>query len=936
MAGSVITEPHGKPFETDAMMQLLRDIHSARTAARVLLFFWLVFVIRFHPAHALDPGRDADEYIIRTWSVGEGLPQNSVTAIVQTRDGYVWLGTYSGLVRFDGVSFEILNRWNTPGLKNDRISTLYEDGEGTLWVGTYGGGLSGLRAGEWQAHTTREGLSNDYVTCLLRDRGGTLWIGTEDGLNRLAGEEIAAFSTWHGLAGNSITSLVEDAGGRLLIGTLDGGVSVLEDPASDDFKPYADVAVRVVNALAAGAKGQLYIGALKGLDVIYNGEVRHYSREDGLSSNSVSALLASENGDVWVGLVAGGLEVLRNGEFMNLAEEAGFPDDPVHALLEDRDGSIWAGTDTRGLVQIKDPVVEVITTRDGLTDGEIRAVLEDREGNLWVGTGGNGLCQVRDGRVISVHNTMTGLPSSRIRCLLDAGSGAVWVGTEGGGLSRLSDGAVTTLTTRDGLSSNDVTALLEDGSGTLWIGTARGLNRLKDGRIRAYDRTTNLGGAYIRTLLENDRGILHVGTREGLIKFYDRTPLPLYINEDGIEPDVLSIHEDSGGVLWIGTAGNGLIRYEENEVVAYTTREGLFDNHIFSIAEDAAGDFWFGSYVGVFRIRREQLDALRTGAISRLTPALYDEAEGLRNRQCTFEGEPSACGGGDGRLYFPTIEGVAVFDPEGLDEAGSPPRAIIEGMVADNVPVPETDSHLSGRPLVVQFRFTALDFLAPCKVRFEYRLEGFDEDWNRLGPDSPRTAYYFNLEPGEYVFRVRAAGNRGIWDEAGASFGFRIVKPFYRRPHLYAIVLGAIAVGAGAYAASRRKKQTRPEKYSTSALPDERVEEVLPKLERLMEKDKVFLDAELNLQQLARKVGIHYNYLSRIINEKFGLSYNDYVNGYRIQEARRMLADPEHAEKTILDIAYDTGFYSKSVFNTAFKKITGMTPSQYRKQCKKH
>lgn len=929
----MITERPGKPFETDAMMQLLRDIRLTRIPAGVLLFLCIHFTVCILTARALDPGRAPDEYIISTWGVGEGLPQNSVTAIAQTRDLYIWLGTHSGLARFDGVSFEIFNRWNTPGLMNDRISVLYEDGEGTLWVGTYGGGFSGLRQGGWQAYMTRDGLSNDYVTCLLRDRSGTLWIGTEDGLNRLRDGEISSFSTWHGLSGNSITSLAEDAGGRLLIGTLDGGVSVLEDLASGDFKPYQDLGVRVVNAIATDAKGRLFIGALKGLYVVYDGEVSHYSRENGLSSNSVSSLVPSRNGDLWVGLSAGGLDLLRNGEFVNFAEETRYPDDPVHAVLEDLDGSIWVGTDTRGLVQIKVPIVHALTAGDGPIDGEIQAVLEDGVGDLWVGTGGSGLCQVRNGRVMRVHNTMTGLPSSRIRCLHGARDGALWTGTEGGGLSRLSDGAVSTLTTRDGLSSNDVTALLEDGSGTLWIGTAQGLNRLKDGRIRAYDRNTYLGRAFIRTLFENDRGILHVGTREGLVKFYDRTPLPLYINEDGIEPDILSIYEDSGGVLWIGTAGNGLIRYEENEVVAYTTREGLFDNHIFGIAEDAAGDLWFGSYVGVFRVRREQLDAIRTGAITRLTPALYDEAEGLRNRQCTFEGEPSACRGRDGRLYFPTIEGVAVFDPAGLDEEGAPPRAVIEGMVADNVPVTETDSDLSEAPLVVQFRFTALDFLSPSKVRFEYRLEGFDEDWNHLDIGSPRTAYYFNLDPGDYVFRVRAAGNQGKWDEAGASFGFRILKPFYKRPHVYAVALAAVAAGAGAYVASRRKKRPKPEKYKTSALPDERVEEVLPKLQRLMEKDRVFLDAELNLQQLARKVGIHYNYLSRIINEKFGLSYNDYINGYRIEEAKRMLADPGQAGRTILDIAYDTGFYSKSVFNTAFKKVTGMTPSQYRKKC---
>ena len=918
------------PFEIDAMIQSPRDLRGGSAAAVALTLFCVLSLDCPPPAHALDPALDPAGYIIESWGLGEGLPQNSVTAVIQTRDGYIWLGTHSGLVRFDGQDFSIFNRWNTPELRSDRITALHEDEEGSLWVGTYGGGLHMLRGGAWRAYTEHEGLSNDFVTSMGGGAHG-LWVGTEDGLNRIAGGDVTSFGTWHGLSGNSITSIARGADGRLIVGTLDGGVSLLENPDSGDFKPHDRIDARAVTALQVDGAGRLYVGTLRGLHVVSNGDARRYSREDGLPGNAVSALMASENGDVYIGLAAGGLCLLREGEVIDLTERAGFPDDPVHAVYEDRDGSVWAGCETSGLVRIKAPIVDMITTRNGLTGDEIRAVLEGASGNLWIGTAEGGLCMVQEGRVVRVLDRADGLPSSSILCLLEDRSGTLWIGTEGC-LGALRSGTIRTFKAGDGLSSNEVTALLEDRSGTLWIGTSRGLNRLRDGVIRAYDRTTGLGTACIRTLLESEHGVLHVGTREGLIKFYDHTPLPLCINEEGIEPDVLCIHEDAAGVLYIGTFGNGLVRYEENEVTVYTNREGLVDNHVFSIAEDTAGDFWLTSYVGVSRIRRNDLEAVRTGAVSRLTPALYDEAEGLGNRQCTYEGEPSSSWGRDGRLYCPTVEGTAVIDPVELCGAGTPPQAIIERMMADDVPVLEGDSDLPGSPHVVQISFTALDFLAPGKVRFEYKLEGFDEDWSRLGPGSPRTAYYFNLDPGEYVFRVRAAGNQGIWDETGASFGFRIMKPLYKQPVLYVAILGAVAAGAAAYAVNRRKRRPRPEKYSTSALPDEKVEEVLPKLKRLMEEEKVFLDAELNLQRLAGKVGIHYNYLSRIINEKFGVSYNDYVNGYRIEEAKQMLVDPGHAEKTILDIAYDTGFYSKSVFNTAFKKLTGMTPSRYRKK----
>ena len=916
-------------------MNLFHKDMLAQTAVALAALVLALLSAYAPPAGALDPGRAPEEYIARAWGVGQGLPQNSVTALLQTRDGYIWLGTYSGLVRFDGVAFRIFNRWNTPDLKNDQVTALHEDPDGGLWVGTYGGGASYRHEGEWSHYSSLEGLSNDFVTAILSDARGAVWVGTEDGLNRISGGAITAYSKWNGLAGNSITSLALDARGGLLVGALDGGLSVLEDLDSGQFKPHELMAARAVHAVAADRQGRIWVGAFNGLHVLQDGQVRHYSKSDGLTGNSIQAISQDRNGDIWIGPAAGGLNLLRGGGVLSLPESSGFPGDPVHAILEDRDGSIWVGTDTRGLVQVRDPRVEMITSRDGLTGDEIRAVLRDREGTLWVGTEQDGVCLVRDCQVTRVLNTSTGLPANSIRCLYEDENGYMWIGTGGAGLARVRGGEVSTFTVRDGLSSNDITTVIEDGSGTLWIGTARGLNRIRDGAIRAYDRTTDLGSAHIRTLFESSRGVLHVGTREGLLKFYDHSPLPLYLNEEGIEPDILCMHEDSAGVLWIGTAGNGLIRYEGNEVTTYATSEGLLDNHIFSIEEDGRGDFWISSYVGVFRIPVSQLEAVRAGVERRFTPALYDEAEGFRNRQCTFEGEPSACSDGQGRLCYPTIEGVAVLDPGELERSGGLPQAIIEGMTADNIPFSGTGHDLGTSPHVVQFRFTALDFLAPEKLRFKYRLAGFEDEYNDLSFRSPRTAYYFNLEPGEYVFMVRAAGNQGIWAEEVASLEFRILKPIYKRPQVYALIMALVGAGATLVAARRRRRQAAPEKYRTSALADEKVEEVLPKLERLMEAEKAYLDADLNLQVLARRVGIHYNYLSRIINEKFGLSYNDYVNGYRIEEAKRRLADPEYAEKTILDIAYDTGFYSKSVFNTAFKKITGMTPSQYRKQSRK-
>jgi ligand-binding sensor domain-containing protein/AraC-like DNA-binding protein len=910
------------------MRRSLTNLQRTAVAAGLLLAALMSFPLS---AACLDPDREPAGYLMRNWNVGDGLPQNSVTSIVQSPDGFIWLGTYSGLARFDGVEFRVLNRWNAPGLRSDRISVIYVEDDGTLWAGTYGGGLLRWDKGSWRAYTAREGLSNDYVTAILRGRDGRLWVGTEDGLNAMAGHEFTSYTAWHGLAGNSITSLAEDAEGRLWIGALDGGLSVLEKPGTAEFRPYEEIPARVISALVIDGDGRLWAGTPRGLYVLQPSGAIHYSVEEGLSRNSVSALRADRNGDIWVGFAGGGLDRLHGGAFQSLVEALDFPDDPVRAIFQDLDGSIWVGTDTEGLFQIKDPLIGVISARDGLPAEKPLVVLEDSRGDLWVGTDGGGLCLVRGGKAVRVFDAASGLPSGRVRCLCEDRTGDLWIGTAEG-LSRLRAGALSTFDRGDGLSSDDVTALVEDRSGTLWIGTAEGLNRLRDGRIRTYDRTSTLGNTSIRTLLEDDAGVLYVGTRDGLVKFYQNTPLPLYLNEEGMEPDVLSIYMDGEGVLWVGTDGSGLIRYTETEAFTYTARDGLIDNHIFSISEDGDGDLWLSSYVGVFRIAKSRLIELAGGAATGLAPSLYDEVEGMPNRHCVYEGEPSVCKGRDGRLYYPTIEGIAVLDPRLLKRRHDPPPVIIDEMLVDNVPLAGPSPVLEERPHVLQFNFTALDFQSPAKLRFDYKLEGFDEDWVHLDLGSPRTAYYFNLDPGKYRFMVRATSNDGARDAEGAYLDFRIRRPLMRNPWFLIIIAAAVAAAWAAHLLSRRAGRKKPEKYSTSALPPERIEEVLPKLERLMEEEKVFLDPELSLQALARKLGIHYNYLSRIINERFGKSYNDYVNGYRIGEAERMLTDPGNRDQTILDIAYATGFYSKSVFNTAFKKITGMTPSQYRKR----
>lgn len=891
--------------------------------------FQIVFL--FTDLFALHPTKDLNEYLIRTWTTGSGLTHNTIEALVQTHDGYIWIGTPSGLSRFDGVQFKTFTRWNTPALKNDRILALYEDREGVLWIGTDGGGLCSYENGCWKNTTDKDGLSNNHVRAITGDWQGNLWVGTEYGLNRLSMDGFTIYTAKDGLYDNIVTALTTDDWGNLWIGTMRGGLAEFNERIIHVYD-YGDGLLNMaVQDVSADHVGNIWMGTLEGLYTLKQGEgvIRPIP---GTAYTPITSIVEDEQGSLWIGTMADGLKRMREGLMTGYSNEGGFPDDFVHDLFYDGDGNIWIGTDTGGLVQLKESRVENITRENGLPENAVCAVLQDHEGTFWIGTRNCGLCRLRDERIIKIIDKRSGLSSDRVRVLFEDRTDCLWVGTEGGGINRLKNGKITLLNSNHGLSSDHITAILQDSRGAFWIGTDEGLNRFGDGRIRVYDSRIGLTNEFIRSLLESREGLLYIGTRGGLYTHSDSSFIKLNPEDEDSEFDVISLHEDSDGILWIGTNGGGLKRWFQGEMTSFTTEEGLTDNYIFSITEDDSGNLWMSSYRGVFRVNRRDLNDYSENRIPSVTPTCYDEADGMMSRQCSAGGRPSFWKTDTGRLYYPTSMGISVFDPESIRIKSDPPQVIIEDVLADHISVMgEEKISRSGK---IEVFFTAFDFLAPEKVRFMYKLEGYDADFVAVNPDEKRVAEYLNIDPGMYRFIVKAANNDGIWNEQGAAITFEVLSPVYKSP-IFTIILVFVILsmsGGGMYIRHKRKIGKRLEKYKTSTLDPERADKIIPKLLHQMEEEKIFLNPDLTLGDLSQKLRIHYNHLSRIINERFGLSYNDFINNYRIDEAKRRLADPEDKKKTVSEIMYDCGFYSKSVFNTAFKKFTGMTPSEYRKK----
>jgi signal transduction histidine kinase/ligand-binding sensor domain-containing protein/AmiR/NasT family two-component response regulator len=785
----------------------------------------------------LDPSKLLTQYVHDTWTTQNGLPQNSVVAIAQTPDGYLWLGSEVGLVRFDGVRFVTFDQRNTPALKTDEINALLVDHRGDLWIGTQGGGLVRLSHGVFQSFTKQIELPNDSVSSLFADDAGNLWIGTDGGgLIRLYNGRAVTFTRKDGLADNTVFSLCGDRHGGVWIAT-NGGVSHWDGahftsmtkqdglPSDDIRSVYVDHAGTVwigsnhsglarldgksiktyttqdglsdngVWSILEDSAGSVWLGTGGGgIDRFQAGSFSRFTTKEGLAGGEVWAIFEDREGSLWIGTAGGGLNRLRNGTFSTLGAPEGLSSDVIMSIFEDREGALWVGTSAAGVNRLKDGKIKVFTKRDGLADNRIFSITEDGHGDHWFNTR-RGLTRLRDGQF--THYVGKDMPDTVSRCSFTDSKGELWVGTRGG-LSHFNGRSFATYTTRDGLSNSDVLVIAEDRrDGTLWIGTSNGLNHFVNGRFRAYTK------------------------------------------RDGLSNDVVwAITSDTDGTLWVGTNGGGLNRLRDGVFTSFTTHIGLFDDVILQILDDTQGKLWFSSNRGVFNVAKQQLNAFAAGQINQISVRSFGVSDGMRSAECNGGFQPAGVRLRDGTLAFPTMMGVAFVNPRHVVKNALPPPVLIEKTTIDdyNFNIQKSVTAPPGKGQL-EFQYTALSFLAPERIRFKYMLEPFDKDWVDAG--SRRVAYYTNIPPGDYRFRVIAATADGVWSTREAGVSIVLSKHFYQTP-VFTLFEALLFYGLCAVAYEMRVKQLHANEVKLRALVQERTQ--------------ALSDSEKNLRQLASEL----------------------------------------------------------------------------------
>lgn len=797
------------------------------SARRCLLTVLALLASSGGPALALDPQRSPTQYVHAVWRAPQTLPHDDVTAIVQARDGYLWLGTVEGLARFDGVRSVVFDKSNTPALTNNWVKALIEDRTGRLWIGTYGGGLVCREAAGFVRYGAAQGLPHDIVMALAEDRRGGVWAGVRGG---------GVF--------------------RLL-------------PGSRHFEraPGTEQTAGInVRALFEDRAGALWIGSEQGLFRFQDGVLRRLTRANGLPDDRVLTIEEDEQG-LWIGTERGGLAHLLDGHVTTvIGVREGLAHERVWSLGRDRHGNLWIGTDGGGLQRLSGGRLAGLSTKNGLNCDYVWAIREDREGSLWVATNGGGLHRLKDGSVVP-FSTREGLPSEFVWSVRRARDGSLWVGTEDAGAVRLQGGRVTRFTTREGLASNQVRALLETRDGSVWLG-GLGLYRFRDGRLSRV-ALPGLANVRVRALAEDAEGRLWIATAdEGMLRLTSRrverqafedlghevggvtvtSDGTVWVSSigglhslkagrarrwgtaDGLPSDaVSSVAEDPEGDLWVGTRG-GLAHLQGGRFHVLTTQQGLEDDAIMQVLPDDTGGLWMGTNRGLFHVDRRQAIDVMEGRRTAVTSRHLGLEDGLRNVEINSAGS-SAWKDPDGRLWFATRDGLASLDPARLTRNLLPPPVAIEEVLAD-------DRALAGRggwrlapgTLRLEIHYTGLSLQSPSAVRFKRRLEGFDAEWVDAG--TRRVADYTNLPHGRYRFRVLAANNDGAWNEQGAAVEFTI-QPRLHETTWFRSLVGALLVFAGPMFYVARVRRLRHQKAGLERLVAARTTELQAATERL-------------------------------------------------------------------------------------------------------
>lgn len=918
------------------------------------LFFWSIWfisimVFRFPGLlSALNPDTPINKYLITEWRARNGFICDTVLSLGQTEEGFLWIGSFDGMIRYDGRDMQLVTLRSNHPREKAQVQSILPVSPGSMWIGT-NVELTWYEQGRLIVPQTWPGSPlQGKIRLLTRDYHGNIWVGHSPlGLYCFLDGKITRENCKKVFDISTPRNLYEDKKGNLWLAASLGGLYKgdrngfqaypLHFKKEQQKNPFISV-----YAIEEDHRGRIWIGTNQGVILIpgeNSQEQINYTREDGLSHNTVWSMLQDSDGVLWLG-TNNGINRVKEDPSGKITFQYSLENARILSILEDQEKNLWLGTYGDGLIRLQNTLFDIYYLERGVPVGS-NAIFADRQGTVWLGSSMGGVYRFSNNRFeqeFQIGDTygagITGIQSDN-----NNHDNHLLIATFAAGLYKynIKEKRLTRFTILDSQLPYLINTIYMSPGNKLWIATNQGAWCLDREQLHIYNTGNDvLTSNNILNIYEDKKHNTWIATDKGLHFFpggqIEKKFSSIYLKNIAIN----GIYEDEDNTLWVGTSWAGLNRFKNGKWDAITQENGLSYDYIYQVTEEPKGFLWLTSYKGIMRIDKQNLHDFSNGRVNRIESTNFNFSDGLLSIDCAFFPRNGVLLTQDGKFWFSTHHGIASINPDDVTLDKKPPAVIIDTVrfkghfVSPNI---DNQDFIGGGQ--VQFTFTAPVFRSPGRVQFKYRLEGFETHWSWLDAFQNRTVVYEDLPFGEYHFQVIASNSSGVWNLKGASFNFRLSPYFYQTTFFkISTLLLSILVLITGFLASKHYLFIRKlkQKYKNSTLDPQKAETYLKKIKHYLDNEKIYRDEELSLTSFAKKLSIAPRYLSQIINEQLNKNFRDYINSYRIEEAKAFLTNQKSNDQSVLELAFEVGFNSKEAFNRAFKRYTSMTPTEYKKQ----